>query len=296
MKRILWSCQSRPATRVCFVFSLLPNQNGIIFLYFSDLDDPRCFSTSSIIEQRICNTQPCTGIWGCWSSWTHCNSHNLKQRNRTCLAFGSFVSGNQIPPLCSKAPSVEESSCDGWTPWSGWRGSCQDSNDVLTRTRKCLANECGDETYKQTKSCLDEDTLSVSSSHTETVSIIIVAIISGFLVGAIVGVCTVTCYQRYCRHRLGGGGNPHYLSAKSQNLYVSLPMLDLKSKHFSPDLSNFGTMRSTSTLSSKVCDTSIYNTTLGEYETATIKRSHNRNSTLFLNGMRADINSDSLFD
>jgi hypothetical protein len=235
------------------------------------------------VEQRICNTQPCTGIWGCWSPWSNCNQNNLKQRNRTCLAFGSSLTGNQTPPSCSKAPSIEESSCEGWSSWSGWMGSCREVNDVLTRTRKCMANACGDDTYRQTKSCFDEDAAFVPSSLTETVNILIGAVICAFLVGTLVGVCTLTCYQRYCRHRLGGG-NPHYLSAKSQNLYVSLPMLDLKNKHFSPDISHFGTLRSTSTLSSKVCDTSIYNTTLGDYETATIKRSHNRNSTLYLNG------------
>jgi hypothetical protein len=131
-----------------------------------------------------------------------------------------------------------------------------------------------------------------------------------------------------CKGILNGSANggPHYVSAKSQNLYVSLPMLDLtntstitststlgrpKGKHFGgcitsngSDQSDFGTIRSTSTLRSKA-GSSIYNnghhkgSVVGsEYETATIKRSHSQRNSSLINGavaMRADLDSDNIF-
>ena len=105
--------------------------------------------------------------------------------------------------------------------------------------------------------------------------------------------------SRNCLFRKPGGaqGSPHYVSAKNQNLYVSLPMLDLKHKNLSSNQSDCGTLRSTSTLRSKAGGSSIYSTTKhSDYETATIKRSHShRNSSLIAGAMRADLDSDQLF-
>lgn len=77
-------------------------------------------------------------------------------------------------------------------------------------------------------------------------------------------------------------------------------MLDLKHKHLSSNQSDCGTLRSTSTLRSKA-NSSVYNASRSEYETATIKRSHSqshRNSSLIAGSstlMRADLDSDQLF-
>ena len=97
--------------------------------------------------------------------------------------------------------------------------------------------------------------------------------------------------------------SPHYISAKSQNLYVSLPMLELKSKQMSSNTSSdySGTLRSncTGTLRSKT-GSSVYGGSGGgkpaDYETATIKRSHSRRDSSLINGaIRADLDSEQLF-
>merc|ERR1712062_742131 len=106
-----------------------------------------------------------------------------------------------------------------------------------------------------------------------------VACICSFIVGAGIGGAVVVYFLKF---RKVQNGNPHYVSAKSQNLYVSLPMLDLKHKHMSSNQSDCGTLRSTSTLRSKA-GSSVFNGGHAEYETATIKRSHSqshRNSSL----------------
>lgn len=121
---------------------------------------------------------------------------------------------------------------------------------------------------------------------------------SSFIVGAGFGAGIVIYFVKF--RRPGSNGSPHYVSAKSQNLYVSLPMLDLKHKHLSSNQSDCGTLRSTSTLRSKA-NSSVYNASRSEYETATIKRSHSqshRNSSLIAGSstlMRADLDSDQLF-
>jgi hypothetical protein len=129
------------------------------------------------------------------------------------------------------------------------------------------------------------------------VNVVVGACISGFIFGALVGAALVFYYLKYRKPGGPHGGSPHYVSAKSQNLYVSLPMLDLKHKHLSSNQSDCGTLRSTSTLRSKAGGSSIYSTTKhSDYETATIKRSHShRNSSLIAGAMRADLDSDQLF-
>ena len=138
----------------------------------------------------------------------------------------------------------------------------------------------------------------VSSSS----DLLAVACICSFVVGCGVGAGVVIYFLKF--KRPGGNGSPHYVSAKSQNLYVSLPMLDLKHKHLSSNQSDCGTLRSTaSTLRSKA-GSSVYNAggrggAPSDYETATIKRSHSqRNSSLIAGSstmMRADLDSDQLF-
>ena len=116
-----------------------------------------------------------------------------------------------------------------------------------------------------------------------------------------------------CRKPVGGGGggsggvgSPNYYSAKSQNLYVSLPMLDLKHKQLSSNTSDYsGTLRSnaTGTLRSSKAGggaSSVYGggsgCKPGDYETATIKRSHSRRDSSLINGtIRADLDSEQMF-
>ena len=92
----------------------------------------------------------------------------------------------------------------------------------------------------------------------------------------------------------------YYISAKSQNLYVSLPMLDLnKHKQLSSNHSDYsGTLRSNNgTMRSNKANSSIYTSKPGDYETATIKRSHSRRDSSLINNssIRADLDSDQLF-
>ena len=260
------------------------------------ISDPACIG-SSTIAQRACDTQPCTGDWGCWSTWTPCDRYNKKRRSRVCLASGGVRSGESVGPACPAGSSFEEIDCDGWGPWTEWKGDCEGSPDgSLIRTRSCAAEECGG-SDRESKSCNGSDTVpAVSVSGSAPVNAIVGAVISGFLIGAAVGAGIVYYYLRY-RKPGGANGSPHYVSAKSQNLYVSLPMLDLKHKHLSSNQSDCGTLRSTSTLRSKAGGSSIYSTTKhSDYETATIKRSHShRNSSLIAGAMRADLDSDQLF-
>ena len=66
----------------------------------------------------------------------------------------------------------------------------------------------------------------------------IICLIIGIVLGAGIMFYVIRFRCKGILHGSGGGG-PHYVSAKSQNLYVSLPMLDL---------TNTSTITSTSTL------------------------------------------------
>lgn len=145
---------------------------------------------------------------------------------------------------------------------------------------------------------------------------VIGACVCGFLVGSSLAALLVYYYFKFRKSADTGAAigvtgvtSPHYISAKSQNLYVSLPMLDLKHKQLgvggsgggSSTASDYsGTLRSnaTGTLRSKA-GSSVYNSKPGEYETATIKRSHSRrDSSLITSGgaaIRADLDSEQLF-
>ena len=54
----------------------------------------------------------------------------------------------------------------------------------------------------------------------------IICLIIGIVLGAGIMFYVIRFRCKWILHGSGGGG-PHYVSAKSQNLYVSLPMLDL---------------------------------------------------------------------
>ena len=177
----------------------------------------------------------------------------------------------------------------------------------------------------------DEKTVTMKASTAEaTMSMVVGASIICLIIGILLGAGIMFYLIRFrCKGILhgAGGGGPHYVSAKSQNLYVSLPMLDLtntstitststlgrpKGKAFGgcvtnngSDQSDFGTIRSTSTIRSKA-GSSIYdrglhkNSVVGsDYDTATIKRSRSQRNSSLINGaiaMRADLDSDNIFN
>jgi len=137
-----------------------------------------------------------------------------------------------------------------------------------------------------------------------SVNFIVGGCVLGFILGGVVGAGLVYYYLKIKKN--GGLNPPHYISAKSQNLYVSLPMLDLKQhKHqLSPGSPaghtdyNTSTLRSTTvTLRSSKNGSSIYSSKPVDYETATIKRSHSRRDSSLINNssIRADLDSDTLF-
>jgi hypothetical protein len=136
------------------------------------------------------------------------------------------------------------------------------------------------------------------------INYIVGACIIGFIIGSCLGSALVYYYFKYKKPNSVTSGH-NYISAKSQNLYVSLPMLDLKHKTLSSKESDYGgTLRSNSgTLSrSSKAGSSVYGVHRGggqapEYETATIKRSHSRRDSSMVGspGIRADLDSDQLF-
>jgi len=197
--------------------------------------------------------------------------------------------------LCSTGTDYDEIPCDGWGPWASW-SQCDLATDSRTRSRVCLNSHCDEGHDFERQTCDGLHTSPVSSGSSS--DLVAVACICSFIVGAGFGAGIVIYFVKF--RRPGSNGSPHYVSAKSQNLYVSLPMLDLKHKHLSSNQSDCGTLRSTSTLRSKA-NSSVYNASRSEYETATIKRSHSqshRNSSLIAGSstlMRADLDSDQLF-
>ena len=136
-----------------------------------------------------------------------------------------------------------------------------------------------------------------------SVNFIVGGCVLGFILGGVVGAGLVYYYLKIKKN--GGLNPPHYISAKSQNLYVSLPMLDLKQHKQLPPSSphghadyNSSTLRSnTGTLRSSKNGSSIYSSKPVDYETATIKRSHSRRDSSLINNssIRADLDSDNLF-
>merc|ERR1719361_3091544 len=161
--------------------------------------------------------------------------------------------------------------------------------DLQANAFSSKIKDCGEGQSYQEKICSshseesDEETVTMKASTSEaTMSMVVGASIICLILGILLGAGIMFYVIRFrCKGILhgGGSGGPHYVSAKSQNLYVSLPMLDLtntstitststlgrpKGKNFGgcvatngSDQSDFGTIRSTSTLRSKA-GSSIY--------------------------------------
>ena len=252
--------------------------------------------------ERACNTHSCQGSWSCWSEWsTTCESDGKKRRSRECRQPG-YPEGSQ-GITCEGGSSYEEMDCDGWGAWGEWSVCEKPDEGTQTRYRACLTDRCRGEDA-ETRECgsLVAVTASVGGANAVLGSGFI-----GFLLGTCVGGALVYYFFVFRKAGSGAHGTPHYVSAKSQNLYVSLPMLDLRhhNKGLVSNASDCGTLRSTTTAgtlrSTKGGSSSIYNggsvNGVKDYETATIKRSHShRNSSLInTNNMRADLDSDQMF-
>ena len=279
-----------------------------------------CREGGMTVSERPCNTEPCRGEWSCWTEWSECRgSSGVRRRSRECSTKGGLAPGSS-GVSCQGGISFEEAPCDGGSGWGDW-GHCGADGK---KTRVSLS---GAET--QTRPCDEGDEVSVQKTSGGGASGVVAACVCCFILGALAG--AVAVYYLLLRRGRGVGGagggpagSPHYVSAKSQNLYVSLPMLDLKHRGgaghghhpLSSNQSDCSTLRSTTT-----AGTGTLRSIRGgdrergggggghhksppvvDYETATIKRSHSqRNSTLLAgervgaSSMRADLDSDQLF-
>ena len=201
----------------------------------------------------------------------------MRTRDRSCDSGDSSA-------VCSGGDSHQEEQC-GTDTWSAW-SRCDQGVSSRTRDQETQTRECSG------------DMATHMADTGDNINMIIGAGVIGFIVGSAVGALLV--YYLLFKKKNGGLNPPHYISAKSQNLYVSLPMLDLnKHKQLSSNQSDYsGTLRSNSgTLRSNKTGSSIYASSKpGEYETATIKRSHSRrDSSLINSSLRADFDSDQVF-
>ncbi len=282
-----------------------------------------CREGGMTVSERTCNTQACRGEWGCWSDWSGCQrgGGGVRRRSRQCRSLAGVVPG-VTGASCRGGLSFEEAPC-GEARWGEW-GRCDAASGRQTRVSLSGAE-------RQSRNC-DPSAEKVDSGGGS--GGVVAACVCCFLLGGLVG--AGAAYYLLVRRRHcgaggggggGGGGGPHYVSAKSQNLYVSLPMLDLKHRlhGFSSNQSDCSTLRSTTTAgggtlrsnkggpssaaaaAAAAASSSVYGgakspTPVVDYETATIKRSHSqRNSTLLAgervgaSSMRADLDSDQLF-
>jgi len=237
---------------------------------------------SSMLEQA-CNTQPCKVQWACWGEWSRCTKGGNKKRVRVCEGGEG---------ACGKGKGMEEKSCDGWPAWTVW-SQCRKGTQTREREDKGVTG-----VTEEARKCSGDDVL-VETVESVSVNLLVGAGVSGFLVGVVMSAALMYYYFKY--KQPGVTVPPHYISAKSQNLYVSLPMLDLKHKQIPSNQSDYGgTLRSngTGTLRSKGGGSSVFGSGAKnpDYETATIKRSHSRrDSSLISGGIRADLDSDQLF-
>lgn len=64
---------------------------------------------------RACNTQPCTGEWGCWGEWSECSvtcGVGKKSRKRTCLAGTDDEVGCEGPKTETKMCEMPVCDCE----------------------------------------------------------------------------------------------------------------------------------------------------------------------------------------
>ena len=243
-------------------------------------DSGDCAPGTTALIERECNAHPCEAALSCWADWSPCTG-GRRSRTRSCAA-GAVCAADEA--------TTEEEEC-GWSAWGACRGGVQLRHGEHGDTQQRDCDEASDSGNLATR--LAEDAGA-------GVNIIVGAAVIGFMLGSIVGAGLVYYYFKVKKN--GGLNPPHYISAKSQNLYVSLPMLDLnKHKQLSSPSSDYsGTLRSTSgtlSRSREKTGSSVYGGKPGEYETATIKRSHSRRDSSLINNssIRADLDSDNLF-
>ncbi|CAB4053940.1 SEMA5 [Lepeophtheirus salmonis] len=144
--------------------------------------------------ERPCNTDPCPPKFECWSEWSLCgNENNIRRRTRVC------PNGESCPP------------------------------DEMVQEEECLKENCESTLVCQGNLSALEPTCSRSCS----ISIIMITLISGFVGGIICGGFAIFLFMKYKRSFIESIVSPKYVSAKSQNLYVSLPLWDIQNKQIS---------------------------------------------------------------
>ena len=245
---------------------------------------------SSLVEQP-CNTEPCPGLWGCWAEWGGCQG-GRRSRSRKCSdARGGGGSGE-----CGGESRQEEPCSAGVGVWGSW-SLCMAGEQRRERQRATGGVD------REVQGCQQGAiTKTLPRQEEASINLVVGACIIGFILGSCLGSALVFYYFKYKKPNSVTSGH-NYISAKSQNLYVSLPMLDLKHKTLSSKESDYGgTLRSNNgTLRSSKGGSSVYGRSQGqvpeEQWTATIKRSHSRRDSSMVGspGIRADLDSDQLF-
>jgi len=246
---------------------------------------------TKLIEQN-CNTHPCVGAWGCWSDFSDCKN-GVRSRERSC----QNPSGGEGVAECSIGESTEEMPCETRQGvWANW-GQCQQGS----QTRERLRDDGGKDT--EIKHCGPSPSGGWPiPRHSDETSMgkLAGAFVIGLLVGCCISAALVYLFFKYKKPK--SVTTPHYISAKSQNLYVPLPMLDLKHNQINKNDSDYvsSTIRSNNGTIRSKSGNNIYSTGSkgGDYETATIKRSHSRRDSSIGNGghnIRADLDSDQMF-
>ena len=135
------------------------------------------------------------------------------------------MEGGSGSAVCSGGDSRQEEDCSG------------DSSAEWSECVGGLQYRHVSEEESQTRAC---DVSAKIESDGTSVNMIVGACIIGFILGSIVGAGIVYYYLKVKKN--GGLNPPHYISAKSQNLYVSLPMLDLNKHKQLANTSNYSDM------------------------------------------------------
>ncbi|XP_032777784.2 semaphorin-5A isoform X1 [Daphnia magna] len=296
--------------------------DGPGYLRSSDCDGPT-------LMERVCNLQPCKGVWSCWTDWSSCSvtcGQGTRSRSRTCSVEGGDDSAaiNELDVEGCVGPSEMKEYCnnpsceptEGWDAWSSW--SLCDADGMQMRRRRCLVGDLGLGTApglcqgrsQEERVCitnLEDNTLAVASLNSFDQSpkgVIIGAVIVGIFGGllltlAVLIVCLRAKDGQLDLGRFGtivGGSkpripsSPHYLSAKQQNHYVSVGSLDWKKSSVVEEVGGGNGSLSTLGRGLRPPPLKISNSNVSDYPTATIKRNSGGH-----NQMRTNIEADIMY-
>lgn len=65
------------------------------------------------LMERVCNLQPCKGVWSCWTDWSPCSvtcGQGKRSRSRTCSIEGGDT--NELDVEGCVGPSTTEELCN----------------------------------------------------------------------------------------------------------------------------------------------------------------------------------------